>query len=80
MKNHTVNVSRHLTDDTKVVITSVCPWCGKASVFEVSKDVWNNGLKAYNDGAHIQDAWPTLTPSQREAILTGICDNCWDNM
>lgn len=80
MNNHVVNVSRHSTDDTKVVITSICPWCGKASTFEVDKDVWDKGLKAYNNGAHIQDAWPTLSPSDRELIITGICNECWNNM
>ena len=79
-RNHSVNVTRHLTDDSLVVVTSVCPWCGKASAFEVDKEVWNTGWKAYNAGANIQDAWPTLSPSERELILTGICDDCWDKM
>jgi hypothetical protein len=32
----------------------------------------------YNRGAMIQDAFPHLTPSQREFILTGISPEEWD--
>ena len=32
----------------------------------------------YEDGALIQDAFPNLTDSQREFILTGITDDEWN--
>jgi len=52
-------------------------------------DIFNNthlmdvkmiDLAAYEDGAHIQDAFPYLTTSQRELILTGLTDDMWDEM
>jgi hypothetical protein len=39
-----------------------------------------SGMTARERGALIQDAFPNFTPSQREFIMTGICDKCWDNM
>lgn len=43
-------------------------------------DVKMIDLAAYEDGAHIQDAFPYLTASQRELMLTGLTDNMWDEM
>ena len=57
-----------------------CPFCGKISKLKVSTKVWRDGLTAYRNGALIQHAWPTLTPSSRELIMTGICDECWIKM
>ena len=40
-------------------------------------DVKQIDLVAYQDGAHIQDAFPYLTADQRELILTGMTDEMW---
>ena len=39
-----------------------------------------SGMIARERDALMQDAFPNFTPSQREFIMTGICDKCWDNM
>lgn len=57
-----------------------CPFCDKISKLKVSTKVWRDGLTAFRNGALIQHAWPTLTPSSRELIKTGICDECWIKM
>lgn len=57
-----------------------CPFCGKISKLKVSTKVWRDSLTAFRNGALIQNAWPTLTPSSRELIKTGICDECWIKM
>jgi hypothetical protein len=43
-------------------------------------DVKMVDMAAYEDGALIQDAFPYLTTSQRELMLTGISDEIWDDM
>ena len=43
-------------------------------------DVRMVDMAAYEDGALIQDAFPYLTTSQRELMLTGISDEIWDDM
>ncbi len=35
-------------------------------------------IEMWENGAKVQDAFPNLTPSQREFILTGITDDEWD--
>jgi len=35
-------------------------------------------MEAYNNGALVQDAFPHLTPDQREFIMTGILPDVWD--
>ena len=52
-------------------------------------DIFNNphlmdvkmiDMAAYEDGAYIQDAFPYLTASQRELMLTGLTDYMWGEM
>ena len=67
----------------QVILQTVCPFCGKKHklVFNGAKaDEYKKGRTAYEAGYRIQDAFPTFTASEREFILTGICDSCWDNM
>jgi len=63
-----------------VEISNVCPMCGKTHSFKIEAKVFDDGLALYNGGALVQKAWPTLTPSQRELMISGICDDCWNNM
>jgi hypothetical protein len=39
-----------------------------------------DGLYKLKDGAYIQDAFPTLTPDQREFIRTGITAEEWETL
>jgi hypothetical protein len=43
------------------------------SEFTVAYDKWKN------HGALIQDAFPTLSPSEREFLMTGSTQEEWDN-
>jgi hypothetical protein len=45
-------------------------------VFKVPQyaiEAWDNGR-----GAFVQDAFPMLTPPERERLVTGICGPCWE--
>lgn len=57
-----------------------CPFCGKTHVMEFDALSYNVGMEKYMSGALCQNAFPDFTPSQREFIMTGICDECWDSM
>lgn len=63
-----------------ITLNRMCPICGNHHSIDVDKDDYIKGIKLYRSGLHIQDAFPKFTPSQREFLMTGICDNCWDNM
>lgn len=65
---------------TKTSVPCKCPFCSKEYSIEVPTDEYFAGLKARRSGALIQAAFPTFTPEIREAIKTGICQECWDSM
>lgn len=53
-----------------------CPSCGDIEVITVSTldyDSWQSG-------SLIQNAMPELSTSQRERLISGMCDSCWDRM
>lgn len=43
-------------------------------------DVTEAQLKAWHDGALIQDAMPNVSPDDREFILTGVTKEEWDEL
>jgi hypothetical protein len=55
-----------------MTIANQCPWCGRPYEFEVSYD----GYIQWRSGVLIQNAFPTLTPTEREYMLTGYCADC----
>lgn len=66
-----------------ITIGTTCPFCHKKQqlVFAGEKAVkYKQGKIAYGNGMRIQDAFPFLTPDERELIMTGICDDCWNLM
>lgn len=74
------NITQNDYPNDVTVLEIPCPWCCKISELKISTKIWLAGLTAYKNGALLQNAWPTLSPSDRELIKTGICDECWNNM
>lgn len=69
------------SDDDIVILETICPFCKKPHRITVNYSEYAKGVTKYKDyGALIQDAFPNFTPSQREFLMTGICDSCWDKM
>lgn len=60
----------------KVTLSTTCIQCGKQVEVEVNKE----DLKKYQEGMHIQDAFPYLTAGEREVFISGICGECFDKM
>lgn len=60
----------------KIKIETVCPFCGRVNeVIVENSDFIDWQFNAY----HAQDAFPYLTAEQREALISGICKDCWYN-
>jgi hypothetical protein len=57
----------------RTLIETTCPIC--QSNHDVVVEV--AALHKWQSGALIQDAFPMLSASERELLITGICDNCW---
>lgn len=63
----------HFNADTATV-TSTCPYCASKRTMEVEL----NSLHDWAiNGRLIQSAFPDMSPTDREALMTGICDDCW---
>ena len=61
-------------NNKEVCVITVCPFCGHANEVMVNEDdYWN-----WQDGAFVQDAFPYLSPDEREMLISGICPKCWD--
>jgi len=57
-------------------ITTVCPECHSDKIIKVETRDW---LK-WNSGVYVQNAFPYLSPEDRESLITGYCGDCWDNL
>lgn len=60
-----------------VVILTTCPMCGKAYELTVPTD----GYFAWRvEGALVQDAFPEMSASDREMLISGICEECQEDI
>lgn len=55
-----------------ITFENTCPWCGKDYTWEVPAE----GYGKWINGALIQNAFPTLSATEREYFLTGYCAEC----
>ena len=56
----------------ELTFANKCPWCGKEYTFTVPTEGYDKWVK----GALIQNAFPHLTPTERDYFLTGYCADC----
>ena len=61
---------------TTKITTSPCMVCGDTSDLFVDL----NAYHAWRNGTLIQDAFPTLTPSEREWLKMGTHPQCWEKI
>ncbi|MDF9845112.1 MULTISPECIES: hypothetical protein [unclassified Paenibacillus] len=47
---------------------------------EKTVEVQRQDLKAYEEGAHAQHAFPYLSADERELIISNICGECFDKI
>lgn len=57
----------------EVCIITRCPFCGRANEVKVNE----NDYFDWDDGVHVQVAFPYLTANEREMLISGICPTCW---
>lgn len=64
--------------DNAIYIGRKCPFCGQYHEVLVYVDesyiAWENG------DLLVQEAFPYLTASEREILISGICPTCWDKV
>ena len=74
VKNFKHEVKVGPMSETEIVVKTKCPICGRPQNTVVSREGYENWR--YN-GKLIQNALPTLTADEREALMTGTCSDCW---
>lgn len=47
---------------------------------QVEMKVYAEDVAAWENGELIQDAMPYLTDGEREVLISGTCDSCWEKM
>jgi hypothetical protein len=52
----------------------------KSKIFNIPFSEFSKHYAAYENGMLIQDAFPLLTTSEREFLITGITDDEWDEL
>jgi len=60
----------------ETTLTFDCHFCHKSEDIKVQSEDYDK----YEKGMHIQNAFPYLTPAQRELMISHTCDKCWDEM
>jgi len=50
--------------------------CGQTTILEVDEEAFNK----WQGGMLIQKAFPDLSATTRELLMTGTHDHCWDEM
>lgn len=64
-----------------VIAKTRCAMCGQLQTIDIPKSEVEGFLNWYNGGPiKIQDACPTVTPSKREVLISGVCPCCFSLM
>lgn len=58
-----------------IQVINYCPYCGKEMSVNVDANAY---IRWKNRECLIQDAFPDLLPSQREVLMSGTCNECWN--
>lgn len=61
--------------DLKIVLR--CLICEDTFIIDANTEDFNK----WREGkTNIQDCFPYMSPSNKELLLSGICEDCWDEM
>ena len=74
--NHKLLTARPRSKSMIISIATICPICHERTDIDVPEA----GYHAWRAGTLIQEAMPELSVDQREALMTGFCVPCWNNM
>lgn len=61
----------------EISVITFCPLCKKEHQVIVDKHDW---IAYKTKGKLCQDAFPYLSPCEREMLITGTCPECWDTL
>ena len=56
-------------------MTTSCVWCKRTYIVSCTDEQY---LKWKTEGMLIQDAMPNVPPEERELLISGYCNDCWN--
>ena len=62
--------------DETTTISICCPFCHNTTELVVPFE----GYKAWQSGELVQNALPELSVDDREMLISGTCETCWDEL
>jgi hypothetical protein len=74
------NPSDKLGDTPKVIVIAKGMMGVTTMLLPLSLGALQRGIEAWDNGAYVQDAFPTLNADQREFLMTGITPGEFDKM
>lgn len=70
------NIIVESLNEEKFILKIKCPVCGKLQEVVVRKE----DFLRWQEGDHVQYVFPYLSPDEREAMISGLCSKCFDEM
>lgn len=67
-----VDLLQQELSDEKIIVNLICPFCNKEHIVKVKAHEW----ALYQYGELAQNAFPQLTPTEREQIISHLCPQC----
>jgi hypothetical protein len=67
---------REKMSDTIAVKTKTCGVCGEYELWSLDRDA----VTRWQEGEHIQDAFPDMSAGDREILISGTHAACWDKL
>ena len=55
-----------------ITLITTCPFCGRENSINVREEDYS----AWQDGALVQDAFPYLSTTEREQLISHLCPTC----
>lgn len=68
------------TITNEVRIISICPMCGASVVINLSKDKFLQLIEIVMFNNISSKTLPFLSPAEREVLISGICESCFDKI
>lgn len=59
-----------------IIVGKQCPFCGKEYMFEVPAE----GYFKFMTGILVQSAFPTISATEREHFVSGLCTECQEKI
>lgn len=56
--------------------TKKCQVCGKQSELQLDP----TKVQRWEDGVHVQNVWPEMSPEDRELLISGTHPHCWNQL